>query len=239
MNIYHKQSADPNAAIYGRLASNNYPVPPSPLNPSPTPSPYAPNPAGLAPIGPPAQQPVNPYAQQPAPAGNPYAPYNPYAAAAALSPAGPFGALSDVEKSFLQTSQIGPQPIAAHQHQLPQPAPSSPSAQQAIQPQPSSLTQPKLVAQQQLTANQNPPAIVHNANYGPYSSPYSNSNPYAAAGNPYAAAIQQNPYAALAGLNMAASSQYPIGVDQMAGGQLGGQLGGLPNYDYLNDAFMY
>lgn len=101
-----------------------------------------------------------------------------------------------------------------------------------------------MVAQQQLTANANPPAIVHNANYGPYSNPYSNTNPYAG-GNPYAAAIQQNPYsnsnpyAALAGLNMAASSQYPIGVDQMAGGQMG-QLGGM-NYDYLMNSndFMY
>lgn len=173
---------------------------------------------------------MNPYAaqqQQP----NPYAPYNPYAAAAALTPGAPFGALSDVEKSFLQTSQIGPQQIAAHQHTLPQPAPSAPAAQQApVAPQ--SLTQPKLVAQQQLTANQNPPAIVHNANYGPYSNPYANPNPYAAA-------IQQNPYAALAGLNMAASSQYPMGVDQMGGGQMG-QLGGM-NYDYLSgmNDFMY
>lgn len=185
---------------------------------------------------------MNPYAAaQQQPPTNPYAPYNPYAAAAALGPASPFGALSDVEKSFLQTSQLGPQlgpqQIAAHQHQLPQPAPSAPAAQQApIAPQ--SFTQPKLVAQQQLTANQNPPAIVHNANYGPYSNPYSNSNPYGnsnpyANGNPYAA-IQQNPYAALAGLNMAASSQYPqIGADQMAGGQMG-QLGGM-NYDYLSN----
>jgi len=231
VNIYHKQSADPAQAIYGRLASNNYPVPPSPLQPSPTPSPYSPNPA-LAPVQPPvnpyaAQQPApNPYAaQQPAP--NPYAAYNPYAAAA-LGSASPFGALSDVEKSFLQTSQIpgvAPQQIATHQHQLPQPAPSA--AQQTIAHQPQSLTQPKLVAQQQLTANQNPPAIVHNANYGPYSNPYSNSSPYGNA-NPYG-----NPYAALAGLNMAASSQYPIGVEQMGAGQMGAM-----NYDYLNE-FMY
>ena len=120
--------------------------------------------------------------------------------------------------------------IGAHQHSLPQPLPS-----QSIQQQQSiahSFTQPKLVAQQQLTANPNPPNINHNGQYGPYSNPYGAlpPNPYGMA-NP-AAAYGQGGYP---GLNMAASNQYPMAGpmnDQM------GSAGGGMNYDYLNE-FLY
>jgi len=221
VNIYHKQSADQaSQAIYGRLSpnSNNYPIPPNSNNYPPTSSPYSPSPPQSSPL-------PNPLAS---PYPDPFSGYNPYAASPALGPPQQFNPnLSDAEKSFLQTVPQGPQ-IAAHQHSLPQPLPSSSSQQ------PSSITQPKLVAQQSLTANPSPGNIVHSGNYGPYSNPYNTPNPYAASPNPYAASGLGG-YPGL--LNMAASQQYPM---NMMSDQMGGP-GGM-NYDYLsslNDPFMY
>lgn len=113
-------------------------------------------------------------------ASSPFGGYNPYNS----NPYGsqPFNtALSDAEKSFLQTVPsnaggynpyaAGPQQsIGAHQHTLPQPLPAAasvPLQHQQLSPQ-QAITQPKLVAQQQLTANPNSANILHNANYGPY-----------------------------------------------------------------------
>lgn len=269
VNIYHKQTADPSSqAIYGRLSNNanNYPIPPTQASPYGGIAPS--NPLTAAAPAPSAEHhQVNPAAALGNPlASSPFG-YNPYGAAAAPNPYGqaPFNTvLSDAEKSFLQTvptnngglygggNPYGPQAsIGTHQHTLPQ-APSLQSAAAASSPLPlhhqqqqqlsaqQAITQPKLVAQQQLTANPNSGNIIHNANYGPYSNPYGAAaagplNPYESLANPLAGG--PNPYG---GLNMAASQQYPTHHHQSQFGNPMEQLaaGNGMNYDFLNE-FLY
>jgi len=151
----------------------------------------------------PAQAPVQTAPVQAAPAPYPQAAYG-------YNPAAQSAYAQQAAAQTAYASQAAPQ-AAYGQAQ-------SPYGYAGYQPQVSATsTQPKLVSQQQLTANVNPTSVVHSpplAPMAPGQDPYHQMNPYMAAASMY------NP--AYSNLAASASSAYPS----------------ISPYDFLND-FMY